>query len=222
VESRAGPVALLAALAALATACGGGGDNAQGERTGPPSDEAAGVAACWKDAATDAKTAADEARRSLPDAVVRIRDDYGRMQTAAAARNSAEFERAYKAFFAGLKEFNAGGARFEDKREEARATLGVCTGKDAAGVAVDLCWKEVASTYEEVLTQAHDVLDRGGAELLFRVQNIAATIETEDPAAARRAQRAFSATATKVIGAARRYARAHERSEGLYERCAAS
>jgi hypothetical protein len=220
VESRAAPVALLAALAALVTACGGGGDNAQ--RTGPPSDEAAGVAACWKDAATDAMTAADEARRLLPDAVVRIRDNYRRMQTAAAARNSAEFERAYRAFFAELEEFNVGGGHFEDKREEARATFGVCTGKDVAGVTVDLCWKEVASTYEEVLAQAHDVLDRGGAELLFRVQNIAATIDTEDPAAARRVQRAFSATAAKVIGAATRYAQAHERSEGLYERCAAT
>jgi hypothetical protein len=221
VKSRAGPFALPAALAALAAACGGGGDNAQSERTQPPSGEPR-VAACWKDAATDAKTAADEARRLLPDAVVRIQGDYRRMQTAAAAQNNAEFERAYDAFFAGLKELNAGGARFEDKREEARETVAACSGDDAAGATVDPCWEEVASTYEDVLAQADDVLDRRGAELLFRVQNIAAAVEANDPAAGRRADRAFAATATKVISAARRYAGAHERTEGLYERCATS
>jgi hypothetical protein len=215
------PLALPAALAALAAACGGGGDNAQGERTQQLSGEAR-VAACWKDAATDAKMAADEARRLLPDAVVRIQDDYRRMQTAAATGNNAGFERAYNAFFAGLKEFNAGGGRFEDKQEEARATLGACTGKDAAGATVDPCWEEVASTYEELLTQADDVLDRRGAELLFRVQNIAASIETDDPATQRRAHRAFAATAMKVGEAATRYAGAHERTEELYELCATS
>jgi hypothetical protein len=210
------------AFAVLATACGGGDDDAAENVGTTDSPTSAGVAACWKDSAERYKAAADEALPLLRDHPPDMVERYDKVLAEAGGPPGSEaFKKSFDRLVETLKLVVDGGSAFNTLYRAAEDAP-ACADDGGGAEDVDACWEDVARAYEEASERA-DVGVNGELGRMFdSIRTAIDAAERRESAAVRRGTRNLYAALDRLMPIAGRYARAQGAAERVYEECSAA